>query len=127
LFDHVLFHFSEVKTLGRFLDFEGMQFFLLLSIFIEISSVFGVELVLEFAALLNVVFHFFVPEVVEVVHFLLVGFVDLVDLILVSNFHFVNPSVIQLFSKLLGLNPIVLGLDVIAVFLILGHYYQHLV
>ncbi len=127
MFDHVLFHFSEVETFRGFLDFQGMQFLLLLSVFIKVGSVFGVELMLEFGALLNVVFHFFVPEVVEVVHFLLVGFVDLVDLILVTNFHFVDPSVIQLFSKLLGLDPIVLGLHVVSVFLILGHYHQHLV
>ena len=121
MFDHMLFHFSEVEAFGGFLDFERVKFFELLSVFFKIGGVFSVELMLKFGALFFVVFHFFVPEVVEVVHFLLVGLVDFVDLIFVSDFHLVHSSLVQLFPQLLGLDSVVLGLDIVAVFLILGH------
>ena len=56
-----------------------------------------IELMLKFGSFIFIVFHFLIPEVIEVVHFLLMGFVDLMDLIFVSDFHFVDSSEIELF------------------------------
>ncbi len=95
--------------------------------FLKIGGVFCVELMFEFGAFFFVVFHFFVPKVVKVIHFLLVGLVDLMHLVFVSDFHFVHSALIQLFPQLLGLDSVVLGIDIIAIFLILGHCSQDLI
>lgn len=55
----------------------------------------------ESGALGFVVLHFLVPEIVEVAHLLLVGFVDFVDLVLVTHLHFIHASQVQLLSHLL--------------------------
>ena len=86
-----------------------------------------IKLVFELGALLLIMFHFFIPEVIEIVHFLLMGLVDLVNFIFVSDFHFIDTSMIELFFELLRLDSIGLGFDVVAGFLVLGHGGEDLV
>ena len=127
LFDHVFFHFPEVETFGGFLDFERMQFIEFFPLFLKIGSMLIIKLMLELGALLFIMFHLFIPEVIEIIHLLLMGLVDLMDFVLVPDFHFVDTSVVELFFELFGLDSIVLGFDVVGSFLVLGHGGEDLV
>lgn len=123
----MLLHFSQVETFGGFLNLLGMELFELISVFLNISSMFAIELIFELGAFIFVVFKFFIPEVIEVVHFFLMSFVDFMDLIFVPDLHFINSSLIELFSELFGLDSVVLGFDVVASFFVLGHRDQDLI
>jgi hypothetical protein len=87
----------------------------------------GNEFVLEPESLCFVVLHFFIPEVIEVVHFLLMGFVDLLDFVLVSDFHFVYPSEVKLLFEFLGSDSVGFCFDVVGCLLVMGHGSEGLV
>lgn len=85
------------------------------------------QLLFELGPFRFIILHFLVPEVVEIVHFFLVGFVDLVILVLVSDLHFVDSSQVELLSQLFGADSVGFGIDIVSVFLVLGHGRKYLV
>lgn len=68
-----------------------------------------------------------IPEPIEISEFVLVGTVEVVVLLVVALLHLVYAARLEIPLELLGGEPVVLGLDVVAILLVLVHLRKGLV
>ena len=123
----MLLHLLEVQELGGLLDLEGELLLQLRPEVVALVLVPPLHVPDHLLSLLREVAELLVPEGVEIPELVVVGAVEVAVLLAVALLHLEDAPGLEVALELLGGQPVILRLDVVAVLLVLVHLRQRLV